>query len=319
MVLRTWGAAFTLALLLVFMGANENVSAAQQAEGAFDLGIVAVNCDDQRPANITVQEEGCRPAEGIVFTATIENGDAIGSCTAQVADVAAPITAGCSIAIPYGATVVVNEDPSTVPAGYGIVQQAQRYTAPDSAPTGQVGGVIFVNLLQSDEPPGRSQLNISAYACESVTDVTIGEDLAVPDDCTQTERTIALGGGSMGSISEDELNIPAEGWTGTVPAAAYTIVDLETDVRYELAFGTSEDRLTSVIILVPAEPAANDDAVAEDESADADGSGTSDVDKLPETGVGMVETNSAMISMLASVSIAAGMLGLAVNRRENRA
>lgn len=179
--------------------------------------------------------------------------------------------------------------------------------------------LAVANAQVRDESPGRSQLNINAYACESVTGVTIGEDLAVPDDCTQTGRAISLGGDSLGAISEDELNIPAEGWTGTVPAAAYTIVDLETDVRYELAYGTSEDRLTTVIILVPAEPTANDDATGQDDSAGADGSGTSNVDELPATGAGMAETNNAMISILASVSIAAGMLGLAANRRENRA
>lgn len=145
--------ALTMSLVLA-IGGSSLVSAAQtESEEMFNLGIVAVNCDIQAPGNITVQEEGCRPAEGVVFTVSVdmENGEGIGSCTATVADVPNPITAGCSIPIPFGASVSVNQDPSTVPAGYEIVQNAQKFTAPESPESGEVGGVIFVNLLQTDD------------------------------------------------------------------------------------------------------------------------------------------------------------------------
>lgn len=140
----------TLILLLILFGIGGKTIAAQETEEAFDLGIIAVNCDIQAPGNIAVQEEGCRPAEGVVFTATIEGGEPIGSCTAAVADVADPITAGCSIPVPYGATVVVNEDPASVPAGYAPLVNGQVFKAPATEPTGEVGGVTFVNLLQAD-------------------------------------------------------------------------------------------------------------------------------------------------------------------------
>lgn len=158
----------TIALALIFMFASLGstmVSAAQEeSEEMFSLGIVAVNCDIQAPTNITVQEEGCRPAEGVVFTVSMdmENGEGLGSCTAVVADVPNPITAGCSISIPYGASVSVNQDPTTVPAGYEIVQNAQKFTAPESPESGEVGGVVFVNLLQVSDETVENDANSSS-------------------------------------------------------------------------------------------------------------------------------------------------------------
>lgn len=156
--IRSWSRSLALTMSLVVAIAGSGlVSAAQdESEEMFSLGIVAVNCDIQAPTNITVQEEGCRPAEGVVFTVSVdmENGEGIGSCTAKVADVPNPITAGCSIPIPFGASVSVNQDPSTVPGGYEIVQNAQKFTAPESPESGEAGGVIFVNLLQTDEGDG---------------------------------------------------------------------------------------------------------------------------------------------------------------------
>lgn len=135
-----------LALLVALLGSGP-ASAAQATEEQFTLGIDAVNCDDQAPEVITVQQEGCQPAVGAVFTATIQGGEPIGSCTAQAADVPDPITAGCAIAVPYGASVVVLQDPASIPAGYEPVNQGVVFTAPDAPPTGYVGGVLFVNLL----------------------------------------------------------------------------------------------------------------------------------------------------------------------------
>lgn len=152
-IIPMWKRVSTLTLALLFALLSNSIAGAAQDESGemFNLGIVAVNCDIQAPVNITVQEEGCRPAEGVVFTVSIdmENGEGIGSCTATVADVPNPITAGCSIPIPFGASVSVNQDPGTVPAGYQIVENAQKFTAPESPQPGESGGVIFVNLLQT--------------------------------------------------------------------------------------------------------------------------------------------------------------------------
>lgn len=172
-----------LALLIPLLVSGPTV-AAQEIEEAFDLGIVAVNCDDQAPDNITVQQGGCEPAEGVVFTVTIEGGEPVGSCTAVVAAVADPITAGCSVAIPYGATVVVNEDPASLPAGYEPVANGQIYTAPTEPPSGQVGGVTFVNLLQVDDT--------APVATDNAVDDTVGTT-TLPDTgigtAGQEERT----------------------------------------------------------------------------------------------------------------------------------
>lgn len=141
-------------LIVAFIAAGGAAAAQSEGEDGFSLGIVVVNCDIQAPKNISVQEEGCRPAEGVVFNATVEGFDVSSSCTAKVANVENPITAGCTIVVPEnGLTTVVSIDPSTIPAGYEAVQSEQRYVAPDGEASGPVGGLIFVNLLQNGSAP----------------------------------------------------------------------------------------------------------------------------------------------------------------------
>ncbi len=199
--------ALTLTSILALLGGTMASAAQDESEEMFNLGIVAVNCDIQAPTNITVQEEGCRPAEGVVFTVSVdmENGEGIGSCTATVADVPNPITAGCSIPIPFGASVSVNQDPRTVPAGYEIVQNAQSFVAPDGPEAGEVGGVIFVNLLQTDD----------VDSGEGPDEEASGED---GDSSIVVEGLPGTGAGSADSIDATPLAallaLSASAWAG---------------------------------------------------------------------------------------------------------
>lgn len=148
-----------LILVIAFVSvisANGTNTAAQQSEGDYELGIVAANCE-RKPTSYPFQGGDCVPAEGTVIVVTTSGGDLIGTCIAAATDLDAPV-AGCSILVPFGSTVTVTEDMTTVPPGYAPTNNPQVFDVPTGPPDGAIGGPVFLNLqtanteTTSDDP-----------------------------------------------------------------------------------------------------------------------------------------------------------------------
>lgn len=211
------------------------------AEDSFPIGFVAVLCDDQPPTQITVQQSGCRPADGTVFTATIENGDTLGSCTTAIADVAEPIAAGCSIPAPYGVTVIVSEDPTTLPSGYEPASLSQSFPAPDEPPTGEYGGVTFINLLiasAGDEMPAGTDATATVEA-DNANEPPTSQRAAEPGSAGTGSPAAIFAGDCDTDLTADpvavlsEVTAPSGDTTGADTAFAvetsFTTLDLSLD------------------------------------------------------------------------------------------
>ncbi len=116
---------------------------AQEAEGTFDLGIVAVTCE-REPTAFPYQGGDCVLTVDAAIVVTTVDGVLIDTCT-PTAD-ANGVTAGCVVPVPFGSTVIITEDVSTIPAGYAPTYNPQTFEVPDEPPTGVFGGPVFLNL-----------------------------------------------------------------------------------------------------------------------------------------------------------------------------
>jgi hypothetical protein len=136
--------------------ASSSPSGSSGAEDTFPLGIVATNCG-RRPTGYPFLGGDCVPADGAVITLTTPNGELVDTC---IAEAPAPDSrvAVCSIPMPYGSSVVVTEDVSTIDAGYAPTFNPQPFHMPTEPPDGVFGGPVFLNLpvgsveLESPEP-----------------------------------------------------------------------------------------------------------------------------------------------------------------------
>jgi hypothetical protein len=114
----------------------------------FHLPIQVVNCTalpTDAPVFLAEAEE-CEAGVGIRFEATADNGTALGACVSKAAGT---IAGRCTIPVPIGAIVFVNEDVTTLPPGYAPHVNPRPFAVPTPSYRGEVhfvGSVGFVNL-----------------------------------------------------------------------------------------------------------------------------------------------------------------------------
>lgn len=141
--LKWVGKAALLALLLTL---SVGSVAAQDGNGQHDFVISAATCADFP----VTDETECDPAVGVQFTVTTEDGDPLGSCTTELLDPDS-ISGRCAVQVPFGITVVVTEDTSTIPSGYTPVENPQSVETPPNLSGGGVPpNVAFVNVFVDD-------------------------------------------------------------------------------------------------------------------------------------------------------------------------
>lgn len=100
---------------------------------------------------------GCTPWAGVTVAYASSDGAFATSCTT----VAAQNTATCTVAVPFGATVVASIDPAVIPAGYVLEgASAQEFTIPAGPPEGAFGGPSFV-LLPASEAPAATETPVA--------------------------------------------------------------------------------------------------------------------------------------------------------------
>ncbi len=175
-----------LALLLALSGAGTTAARGQEADEAFDLAIVAANCE-REPTSFPFQGGDCVPAEGAQIVVTTPGGELVGTCVAKTTELSA-LVASCAITVPYGSTLIITEDIASLPAGYAPTHNPQRFDVPFEPPDGVFGGPVFLNL--PNLPPGGAN---DATADASTTCQMIGVG---SDDAAATGMTMFRGNAS---------------------------------------------------------------------------------------------------------------------------
>lgn len=133
---------------------------------------------------------GCTPWEGVTVSFATVDEEFSESCVTVAGD----RTAGCSVSVPFGSTIVASIDPSVIPAGYVLEGAAsQEFAIPDGPPDGIFGGPVFVLLPDAGEAPsatgepaetGGMPAGIYAGSCAQGDDLELVADLnalRVPD------------------------------------------------------------------------------------------------------------------------------------------
>jgi hypothetical protein len=142
--------------LLVLLAGSSVIGASAQREGTFTLSIGAHDCDADPREN---SDAICAPNAGTVVTVSLESGEVIGSCTLETSPFpSGGIVSSCGVeGVPFNSTLIIAEDPATLPLGYEPVNSPQTFEVGDVIPGGGDGTVIgFINVLQEGlggEPP----------------------------------------------------------------------------------------------------------------------------------------------------------------------
>jgi hypothetical protein len=132
-----------------FINVLQEAPPAQQ-EGTYNLAIYAINCPTAPGPDefaFSDWQHPCEPAPGIGFFVQ-QDGVDIGSCVTVTFDAPEPqATASCIVPVPFGSTVTVIEDVSTVPEGYIAVDPPViEVTAPSGPDSTDQPGAYFYNV-----------------------------------------------------------------------------------------------------------------------------------------------------------------------------
>ena len=107
----------------------------------YDFVISAMHCDGLPVTSAT----SCEPAVGVQFTVTTASGEWLGDCTTLEPSGTDAIHGVCSVKVPFGTTVIVREDVSTIPAGYAPLENPISVETPSELVDGVSLDVVFWN------------------------------------------------------------------------------------------------------------------------------------------------------------------------------
>jgi hypothetical protein len=234
-----------LALALVLMAVGlAGTSAARAQDGAIGLIISVVDCETVPAVNPNAV---CEPNAGTVLAVTGADGEPYGTCLMEP-DVSpnGGVFSYCYVDVPFGATVVITADESTLPPGYSPLENPLVVTAPESVGDGIRGpDATFVNVLQ-DEGAG-VQPTVPA-ATEPAASEPAAEDGSEP--VQPTGLPVAVYAGSCADLGQVVVSLgqavkaigPAVGQATAVPAlVGAATVDVSLDLLID------EDHAVAVV------------------------------------------------------------------------
>ena len=207
---------FVFAMLLGSIMTGSQGAVAQSGE-AFPLPAAAAYCP---PDNFGPFVD-CTPWEGVTVTFESEDGSFSDSCVTAGTDRAAT----CEMWVPFGSTITASIDPSVVPAGWTLFNDAtQVWEIPDGPPEGEFGGPTFV-LNETAVEAETVSLPIYASLC--------ADGFAPHDDCSPWENApvsvYAEDGTLLGECISATLIEYAAGCEVTVPRGTTVVVDISID------------------------------------------------------------------------------------------
>jgi len=184
---------------------------------------------------------GCTPWEGVTVSFVTADGLVDTTCVTAGTERAA----SCAVVVPFGSTVTISIDPTTVPAGYELQNPAvQEITVPDGPPDGVFGGANFV-LLPLQAQPDVVSMPIYASLC---ADGFEPHDDCIPWEGALVTVTSAADGAYIGECTTSTFIEYAAGCEVTVERGASVVATISLDTL------PAEYQLTSVQIVydVPA-------------------------------------------------------------------
>lgn len=242
------------------IGENSEIPLAEsptplQREGAFTLSVSAINCSaDPR----TSTDASCVPNGGTVVTVSLESGTFVGSCTLETLSSPFGLVSICGVeGVPFNSTLVIAEDPSTLPAGYMAINSPQVFVTTNLIPGGGDQAVItFINVLQGGgETSAPTQVPKTPAAIQP--DVTGATD----DAGVREGRPAAIYAGSCNDLGRIEADLSAvltpEGRSigqksATEAESGSTMVDVSLDSLitedHAVVISESDDEDAEVIV-----------------------------------------------------------------------
>jgi hypothetical protein len=133
-------------LLLVFAGVSA-IGASAQSDTT-GISISAYDCDSSPRENPNAI---CAPSGGTVINVSLDSGEFIGSCTLETNyPPFGGVWATCGVdGVPFNSTLVIAEDPESLPAGYVPINSPQTFEVGDTIPGGGDETTVgFTNVLQ---------------------------------------------------------------------------------------------------------------------------------------------------------------------------
>lgn len=142
-------------------------SAAQPSPTEWGL-TVSVNLCDENPI-VVGEAANCEPAAGIAVDVRYSDGTYIGSCTTELTDTPYGTQMSyCAVeGAPLNATLVITQDPATIPDGYTPINDAQTLIVGDLIPGGgDQSTITFINIRTDGNdgllPPGSEEDDVDA-------------------------------------------------------------------------------------------------------------------------------------------------------------
>ncbi len=188
---------FGLFALLVGLLAPLSVSTTAQGDSSGQYAVVVISSICDASPNETV-DFTCEALPGATILFTSEGGSVIGSCVTELTTYQGAPSASCSFPVNYGVTVIVSQDPTTVPDGYVLTQNNVLFIAPD-ADSGSTGGSAAGNVgifSVLDQVPSRNPSSpesipdgfINTYLCDTDPGPRApATDRPFPSDCEAVE------------------------------------------------------------------------------------------------------------------------------------
>lgn len=171
----------------------------------YTFSVVVSKCSELPEGGPYYASPLCHTPDGVRIVFLTRGGDEYTSCLTNA-------DTGCSLAIPYGESITVELDESTIPEGYYLygTDNPQVFIAPTEDPDGFYGGPFFMLLPVEAEVP--SEVPEDLQEGTNPSDVVTVE---TTDQPTVEGRTVALHAGDCDNLGEEvaTLNdvLPEEG------------------------------------------------------------------------------------------------------------
>jgi hypothetical protein len=136
------------AAVLLCLGGLSSIGASAQRAGTTGISIGGANCDADPRDN---PDAICAPAGGVDINVSLESGEFIGSCTLKTSFTPyGGVWAICGVkGVPFNSTLIISEDPDSLPVGYVPLTSPQTYEIAETIPGGgDQTTVSFTNILQ---------------------------------------------------------------------------------------------------------------------------------------------------------------------------
>lgn len=172
----TLSPARVLRVLVIVLGLvtvlSAGTSAQNDPDGQYNVVVISSTCDAS--LNDTA-DATCEALPGATILFNAENGTLLGQCVTELGTFDGAPSASCTFPVDYGTTVIVSQDPATVPEGYVLFQNNLAISVPEAG-DGLTGATAAGNAgiysipvdaqptTPASEPGGYP---VTAYLCDT--------------------------------------------------------------------------------------------------------------------------------------------------------